>query len=124
MLALDAVGEPAGTLDQLAAAVDLVALLGASLACLASRTAAAGWVLAVTAALWLPANNGVAEGLVLLSFDRTHGMTAADLVAVAGFALSGRTLWRAAPDGRRRGWIAGLCVLAVAGLAAAYAFQN
>jgi hypothetical protein len=43
--------------------------------------------------LWL-LFNGRLEGPILLSFDRRHGVTLSDLLAVVGFAVAARTLAR------------------------------
>ena len=50
--------------------------------------------LAVLSAAWLPANNGHLEGPVLIVVAHDHGLTTADLVAYAGFALALLAGWR------------------------------
>lgn len=72
------------------------------------------WVLLVAAAAWLPANNGVAEGPVLLGVTGDHGLTLSDLLGIAGAVAAGLRLWP--PDARAPGrWLVvrGGTVLAV-----------
>ena len=79
---------------QLAAALDLCAVFAAMLTCLTAPTRRAGWVLAALSALWPVLNNRVFEGPVLLTVDRRHGVTAADLIALAGYLLAAEVLVR------------------------------
>lgn len=51
-------------------------------------------LLAVLSAAWLPINNGHLEGPVLIVVAHDHGLTTADLLAYAGFALALLAGWR------------------------------
>jgi hypothetical protein len=72
-----------------------LALILAGVALSLSRRAAATTVsliaLAVTGFVWLQANH-VREGVILLQFSRTHGLTEADLLFPAVLAIAG-SLW-------------------------------
>jgi hypothetical protein len=99
--------------------LDLVALA----CCLAYRSAGWAWLLLVTSALWLPANNRVLEGPTLLSVGQSHGLTASDLIGLGGVCVAAVVLVRhSSARGRRRTTsvtvaLCGLAVVVGAGLA-------
>lgn len=59
------------------------------------------WLLLVASALWLPVNNGVVEGPVLISIGTAHGLTTSDLFGVAGACVAAAALVRRGRHGRR-----------------------
>lgn len=65
----------------------LAGVLVSLAACVVYRRAWAGWALVGFSALWLPANSGRLEGPLLLELTNTNGITAADLIGLAGVAL-------------------------------------
>jgi hypothetical protein len=68
------------------------------LAAVSSRTGLGGAVvLAAVSVLWLLVN-GSAEGSVLWSFSRDHGLTETDLAGIAGLGVA---VWRGAQAFRR-----------------------
>lgn len=78
----------------------LVGLVLVALVLLAAVSGQSGLVgavaLAVVSALWFLVN-GSAEGPVLLTFTRHHGLTATDLAGLAGLGVAawrGAQLWR------------------------------
>jgi hypothetical protein len=79
----------------LAGAVAMVTLLVLLIsAATADRTGRAGaGVLAVASVVWLFVN-GPMEGSVLYTVTYEHGLTAADLVGLAGLGIAGWRLWR------------------------------
>ncbi len=69
------------------------------LAALSDRTGRAGAAaLAAVSVLWLLVNTPM-EGAILLSVTTNHGLTAGDLVGLAGLGIAG---WRFRTAGRRR----------------------
>jgi hypothetical protein len=81
-----------------------VALVLAGVALAFSRRAAATAVsliaLAVTGLVWLQVNH-VREGVILLQFSRTHGLTEADLLLPVVLVIAG-SLWLLGQLSRRR----------------------
>lgn len=101
------------------------ALLIAAVVAVRGRSSAGAFVLACTAAAWLPINNGRLEGPVLVRFTVGHGLTLMDLFGYAGLLLSVVVLLRGRGPNRHGGArraIAAVCVFSV-GLAASYFVQ-
>lgn len=77
-------------------------------------------------ALWLPANNYLLEGRVLLSLGESHGVTVSDLFGAFAFLLgTTAVLYAAAREGRGRTRVlasaAGCVLIFLSGAAAAFA---
>jgi hypothetical protein len=51
-------------------------------------------LLAGLSAVWLPTNNGHLEGPILIKVAENHGLSTADLLSYAGFALALLAGWR------------------------------
>lgn len=112
----------------------LVAILVAAGLSLQFPSPGIALLLAALSATWLPTNNGHLEGPVLITVAEDHGLTAADLVAYAGFALALVAAWRWRADRLRRhgsgsrgvrwpvmaAFVAVLALLLGAGLAASW----
>ncbi|MHA3702268.1 hypothetical protein ACXR2U_08775 [Jatrophihabitans sp. YIM 134969] len=79
-------------------AVVALALAGAA----TTRSRAWGWVLMLASGAWLPANNAVLEGPILVTVAADHGLTVSDCFGIAGVIVGGLLTW---PPGRwRPGW--------------------
>lgn len=70
-----------------------VALTGSLAGSLAGRSRAWGWLLLLASGAWLPVNNGVLEGPVLLGVTGKHGLTVSDVLGVAGVLFGGLRVW-------------------------------
>jgi hypothetical protein len=86
-------------MDREYVSIVLAVLAVCAVRCLVTPRAWAALGVLVSSAVWLPANNGVAEGPVLLSVGETHGLTVADLVGLTGIALGAYTLIRLGQTG-------------------------
>lgn len=78
---------------QAIALLDLALVAVALTGSLAGRSRAWGWLLLLASGAWLPVNNGVLEGPVLLVVTGKHGLTVSDLLGVAGVLLGGLRVW-------------------------------